>query len=64
MNSQDADAYTVITCGDAPVIIEELPADHPVDLYFVCNSKVVLHHPFLNRNKALKKIPQYKKILK
>lgn len=65
IHSPGTDApYTVTTCGTIPVITEELPPDDPVTLYIVSNCSVVLTYRLATRKLAVKKVLEYKKILR
>lgn len=65
IHSFDADAlYQIIDSEGTPVVMEELPSENIVYFHFVCDSKVVLTHRFMNRKVALEKVSLYKEVLR
>ena len=68
VNSVDinSDSYPYshsMTDSDHTTIVEEFPSNHPAHISVIHNRKVVVHHQYASKKEALKRVPQYKRIL-
>ncbi|MBU7047022.1 MAG: hypothetical protein HXS54_11370 [Theionarchaea archaeon] len=66
----DTDSYSdscsysyLMTDSDHTTIVEEFPSKHPAHIYIICDRKVVVHHQYGSKKEALKRVPQYKRVI-